>query len=138
MKLNEEMCDRYKGLTIYDCENEQFPYFVREWDEAFTEEEIKGYYRDDMDFANIITEEVKPKLYVLTETDSTDTTWCYNEIHRSMVSAIKRMKQLYHENVVERSELVVSSEYDEKAGKASAEMVDGITIAWNVKECDIL
>lgn len=40
MKLNKELSEKY-GLTIYDSENKQFPYFVQEWDECYTEEEIQ-------------------------------------------------------------------------------------------------
>ena len=57
MKRNEKLCREFKGLTIYDSENEQFPYFVEEWDECFTYEEIKEHWREDMDFANIDTEQ---------------------------------------------------------------------------------
>ena len=57
MKRNEKLCEEFKGLTIYDSENEQFPYFVQEWDECFTYEEIKEYWREEMDFANIDTEQ---------------------------------------------------------------------------------
>lgn len=56
LPLNKEMSDKY-GLTIYDAENEQFPYFVQEWDECFTEDEIREYRREDLDFANIDTEQ---------------------------------------------------------------------------------
>jgi hypothetical protein len=45
------------------------------------------------------------------------------------------MKGIYHEDVVEREDLVVKSEFNEMS--ASAEMVDGIFLAWNIKECDI-
>lgn len=44
-KLNTKMSAEY-GLTIYDSENAQFPYFVQEWDECFTEEEIRENIRD--------------------------------------------------------------------------------------------
>lgn len=57
MKKNEILCNEFKGLTIYDSENEQFPYFVEEWDECFTYKEIKERWREDMDFANIDTEQ---------------------------------------------------------------------------------
>ena len=57
MKRNEKLCEEFKGLTIYDSENEQFPYFVQEWDECFTYEEIKEHWREEMDFANIDTEQ---------------------------------------------------------------------------------
>ena len=41
MTKNQELSNRY-GLHIYNADqNKQFPYFVREWDECFTEEEIK-------------------------------------------------------------------------------------------------
>ena len=57
MKRNEKLCEEFKGLTIYDSENEQFPYFVEEWDECFTYEEIKEHWTEDLDFANIITDQ---------------------------------------------------------------------------------
>ena len=78
------------------------------------------------------------RVFVLTETDSTDYKWCYNETFHKREDAVKRMRQLYHENIVERNELVVASEYDEDAGKASGEMVDGLFISWNIKECDVM
>lgn len=53
MEKNEILSERY-GLNIYDCENSYFPYYVEEWDECFTEEEIRALRRDDLDFANII------------------------------------------------------------------------------------
>lgn len=71
-------------------------------------------------------------IYILTETDSTDPTWCYNEAFSEKEKAQARMKELYHENVVEREDLVVESEFNEMS--ASAEMVDSIIIAWNIKE----
>ena len=46
------------------------------------------------------------KIYVLTETDSTDNSWCYNETFKSKEKAVERLKELYHEDVVEREELV--------------------------------
>ena len=57
MKKNEKLCKEFKGLTIYDSENEQFPYYVEEWGECFTYEEIKEHWREEMDFANIDTEQ---------------------------------------------------------------------------------
>ena len=45
MKLNKELSKKY-GLTIYDSENKQFPYFVQEWDECYTEEEIQMHLKD--------------------------------------------------------------------------------------------
>ena len=45
LPFNPEMSAKY-GLTIYDAENRQFPYFVQEWDECFTEEEIQKYLPD--------------------------------------------------------------------------------------------
>ena len=75
------------------------------------------------------------RTFVLTETDSTDYKWCYNETFFEKEKAQARMRQLYHEDVVEREDLVIKSEFNEMS--ASAEMVDGIFIAWNIKECDI-
>ena len=57
MKKNEKLCKEFPGLTIFDSENEQFPYFVQEWDECFTYDEIKEHWREDMDFANIDTDQ---------------------------------------------------------------------------------
>ena len=61
MNYNKEMSEKY-GLHIYNSENEQFPYFVQEWDECFTEEEIKEHWREDMDFANIDTEQDRAEM----------------------------------------------------------------------------
>ena len=47
MNYNKEMSEKY-GLHIYNSENEQFPYFVQEWDECFTEDEII-YNKKDAD-----------------------------------------------------------------------------------------
>ena len=77
------------------------------------------------------------RAFVLTETDSTDYTWCYNETFYEREKAVARMKELYHEDVVERADLVVKSEFNESEGKANAEMVDGILLAWNIKETTI-
>lgn len=77
------------------------------------------------------------KIYVLTETDSSDYTWCYNETFKSREEAVERLREMYHEDVVEREELVVSSHINTNGEKASAEMVDGIFLAWNVKECEV-
>ena len=61
MNYNKEMSEKY-GLHIYNSENEQFPYFVQEWDECFTEEEIKEHWREDIDFANIDTEQDRAEM----------------------------------------------------------------------------
>lgn len=42
------------GLTIILSENKQFPFFVKEWDECSTEEEIYRNMKDEWDFANIV------------------------------------------------------------------------------------
>ena len=44
-RKNYQMSERY-GLHIYNSDNENFPYFVREWDECFTEEEIREHVKD--------------------------------------------------------------------------------------------
>ena len=75
------------------------------------------------------------RAFVLTETDSTDYKWCYNETFFEKEKAVARMKQMYHEDVVEREDLVVKSEFNEMS--ASAEMVDGVLLAWNIKETTI-
>ena len=62
MKKNEKLCKEFPGLTIYDSENEQFPYFVEEWGECYTYEEIKEHWREDMDFANIDTEQDRAEM----------------------------------------------------------------------------
>lgn len=77
------------------------------------------------------------KIYVLTETDSTDNSWCYNETFKSKEKAVERLKELYHEDVVEREELVVSASISDNGEKASAEMVDGVFLAWNIRECEV-
>lgn len=140
MKLNKEMSNRYKGLTIYDSKNKEFPYFVREWGECFTEDEIREHWNEDLDFANIIVEgkENENKVYVLTELDSEDATWCFNEVFKKRENAIKRLHELYRENVVMRNEIVSNSEFNENEGTAHAVMEDGVVIAWRVKECNIL
>ena len=45
MEKNEKLSKEY-GLTIYNSQNKQFPYFVEEWDECFTEDEIKHHIKD--------------------------------------------------------------------------------------------
>ena len=45
MHYNKELSEKY-GLKIYNSENPQFPYFVGEWDECYTEEEIAQYKKD--------------------------------------------------------------------------------------------
>ena len=75
------------------------------------------------------------KVFVLTETDSTAPTWCYNECFTDGERATERLKELYHENITERQELVVKAELNDK--NAYGEMVDGIIIAWNIKEIEI-
>lgn len=40
-----DLSSRY-GLIIFRTKNPQFPYFVQEWDECFTEEEIKQHLGD--------------------------------------------------------------------------------------------
>ena len=45
------------------------------------------------------------KVFVLTETDSTAPTWCYNEVFADGERATERLKELYHENITERQEL---------------------------------
>lgn len=45
MKRNGELSEKY-NLNIYNSFNPQFPYFVREWDECFTEEEIMENLKD--------------------------------------------------------------------------------------------
>ena len=75
------------------------------------------------------------KVFVLTETDSTAPTWCYNECFTDEERDTERLKELYHENITERQELVVKAELNDK--NAYGEMVDGIIIAWNIKEVEI-
>ena len=45
MEYNAELSQKY-GLTIFNSQNKQFPYFVEEWDECFTEDEIKMHIKD--------------------------------------------------------------------------------------------
>ena len=52
LKANKEMSEKYH-LHIYNSKNEQFPYYVREWDECYTEEEIKFYIKDYWMIANL-------------------------------------------------------------------------------------
>lgn len=78
------------------------------------------------------------KVYVLTETDSTESRWCYNEVFKNRKDALARLKDLYLEEVVEREGFVLSSVFDEHAGFASAEMVDNLVLSWNVKECELM
>lgn len=50
-KKNREMSEKY-GLSIYDAmDNKQFPYYVREWDECYTEEEIINNLKDEWSMA---------------------------------------------------------------------------------------
>ena len=75
------------------------------------------------------------KVFVLTETDSTDASWCYNEVFEKKEDAVKRLHELYHEDVVEREDLVVKSSFSEE--HAEALMVDDVLIAWNIKETEV-
>ena len=75
------------------------------------------------------------KVFVLTETDSTDTTWCYNEVFTNFDKAKMRMKELYHDNVIMLEDLIVKAEYNDM--DAYGETADGKTFAWNIKECEL-
>ena len=77
------------------------------------------------------------RAYVLTETDSSDVTWCYNETFFEREKAVARLREMYHEDVVERADLVVDSFINTHGEKANAEMVDGVFLAWNIKETTI-
>ena len=75
------------------------------------------------------------RIFVLTEIDSTDYKWCYNETFYEKEKAVARMKEMYHDDVVEREDLVIKSEL--KSDSAYAEMVDGVELSWNIKETEI-
>ena len=45
MKKNEKMSAKY-GLTIYNSENKAYPYYVEEWDDCFTKDEIEFHLKD--------------------------------------------------------------------------------------------
>lgn len=75
-------------------------------------------------------------VYILTETDSTDSTWCYSEAFAKKEDAIKRLHSLYKENVIDNYDSVASASFSED--NANAEMKDGNIIAWNLQEREIL
>ena len=45
LQYNKALSDEF-GLHIYDSKNPSFPFFVEEWDECFTREEIEAVHKD--------------------------------------------------------------------------------------------
>ena len=75
-------------------------------------------------------------VYVLTETDTTDPKWCYNEVFGRREDAVRRMKQMYREDTIDREGILwLETELDEKMGTAYGRTADEIIISWNIKEC---
>lgn len=52
LKKNRKLSKKY-GLHIYNSQNPQFPYWVQEWDECFTEEEIAMHCKDHWMIENL-------------------------------------------------------------------------------------
>ena len=83
------------------------------------------------------------KVYVLTQTDTSDPTWCYNEVYGAREDAIERMMEMYGEDILEREDVIVmESSCDPENGRAFGrifgEMEDDIILAWNVQEHTLL
>ncbi len=83
------------------------------------------------------------KVYVLTQTDTSDPTWCYNEVYGAREDAIERMEEMYGKEILERKDIIVmESSCDLEYGKAFVrifgEMEDDIILAWNVSENTLL
>lgn len=78
------------------------------------------------------------KVYVLTQTDTSDPTWCYNEVYGAREDAIERMREMYKEDILEREDIVMERNCDLENGRAFGRMEDDVVIAWNVSENTLL
>lgn len=78
------------------------------------------------------------KVYILIETDSSDSNYAYTEVYKWKTDACERLRSLYHEEAVERaeSELIegawISDDHDE-----ATIMYAMSSIHWQVQEKEI-
>lgn len=77
------------------------------------------------------------KVFILTETDSTDPTWCHNEAFATREKAIEGLRKAVKEELEERGDLVANHYISTNGEKANVESMDFVTIAWNVTECEL-
>ena len=75
------------------------------------------------------------KVFVLTETDSTDPTWCHNEVYSTREKAVEELRKAVEDELEERGVLVADRYISTNGEKANVESMDFVTIAWNIKEC---
>ena len=78
------------------------------------------------------------KVYVLTQTVTSDPTWCYNEVYGAREDAIERMREMYREDILEREGILMERSCDLENGRAFGRTEDDIIIAWNVTEHTLL
>lgn len=76
------------------------------------------------------------KVYIVIETDSSDSKWCYAEAFTKKENAVMRLHDLYEENVLDENEdLMEKAEF--KEDEASATTKNGDTVSWFIKECEV-
>lgn len=78
------------------------------------------------------------KVYVLTETDSTEVTWCHNEVFSTRKKAIEGLRKAFQEELDERGDLVADSFISANGEKANIESMDFVIIAWSIHECEVV
>lgn len=80
------------------------------------------------------------KLYIFIETDSTDPGYAYTEVYLTEKEATERLRELYHEEAVERVDndghpidcAVISDDH-----KTACVIYSDISIYWQVQEKEI-
>lgn len=79
------------------------------------------------------------KIFVLTETDSSDVSYVHVEAFTKKEDACARLKDLYHQNVIEGDiDSFVNTSLSEDFLSAGFESQDDVAIHWNVKEVELV
>lgn len=77
------------------------------------------------------------RVFVLTETDSTDSTWTWTEVFSDHKKASEKMQEMYNDEVELRKEDGIKFTAEIGEDTAKVEVGEDITIAWSIKDCDV-
>ncbi len=78
------------------------------------------------------------KLYLVVETEDTDVTYVHIEPYKREEEALDRIKDLYHNNVVNGDiGNIVSAGISDDRKSAGYEMTDGVTVYWQMVEINL-
>ena len=77
------------------------------------------------------------KVFVLSKTNSTDTTCCFNQVFDTREKAVEKLRKDVQGVLDDNGDLVIDHYINTNGEKANVELDGFVVLVWNINECEV-